>query len=98
MVIRIFRPRVQAGMQDEFECFLRETAIPLLSEQDGLVAQHIGLPMPPSSDEFVYVTVWRDLDALRAFAGEDWDRAVIDPSEEHMLRETFISHYTAAGT
>jgi heme-degrading monooxygenase HmoA len=51
--------------------------------------------MAASPDEFVYVTVWRDLAALRAFAGEDWAKAVVDPSEEHMLRETFLGHYEA---
>src|SRR4051812_23700557 len=95
MIIRVFRPRVQQGMQDEFERFLRETAIPFVSSHDGLVAQHVGRPTAASPDEFVYVAVWRDLDALRAFAGEEWTEAVIDPSEEHMLRETFLSHYEA---
>jgi heme-degrading monooxygenase HmoA len=82
-------------MQEEFERFLRETAMPFVSGHDGLIGQHIGRPMRSDPEEFVYVTVWRDLDALRAFAGDDWSKAVIDPSEEHMLRETFLSHYEA---
>ncbi len=32
-------------------------------------------------------------EVLWAFAGEDWQAAVIDPSEEHLLQETSISHY-----
>jgi heme-degrading monooxygenase HmoA len=95
VIIRVFRPRVQPGMHDEFERFLRETAMPFVSSHDGLVAQHIGRPMASSPDEFVYIAVWRDLAALRAFAGEDWTKAVVDPSEEHMLRETSLSHYEA---
>lgn len=95
MIIRVFRPRVHAGMQEEFERFLRQTAMPFVSGHEGLVAQHVGRPMASSPDEFVYIAVWRDLAALRAFAGEDWTKAVVDPSEEHMLRETFLSHYEA---
>jgi heme-degrading monooxygenase HmoA len=93
MIIRVFRPRVQPGKQEEFERFLRETAIPFVSGHEGLVAQHVCRPTAASPDEFVYVAVWRDLEALRNFAGEDWTKAVIDPGEEHMLRETFLSHY-----
>lgn len=93
MVIRMFRARVRPGKREEFERFLRDTAVPLVSSQTGIVAQHLGRPFDEASDEFVYVTVWKDLDSLRRFAGENWQEAVIDPSEVELLRETFISHY-----
>ena len=57
MIIRVFRPTIHPGIESEFESFLRETAIPLVSRQKGLVAQHVGRPRDPSSTEFVYVTV-----------------------------------------
>ena len=64
--------------------FLRETAVPLVAEQHGLIAQYVG--------------VWRDIASIRSFAGENWKAAVIDPSEEHMLQETSISHYATPET
>ena len=39
VIIRVFRPTVHPGKQSEFEAFLRDTAIPLVSRQKGLVAQ-----------------------------------------------------------
>lgn len=42
------------------------------------------------------VMLWRDLESVRAFAGERWDQAVIHPDEAHLLRETSVSHYVAA--
>ena len=41
--------------------------------------------------------VWRDLDAVRGFAGDSWDRAVVHPDEAHLLHETFVTHYETAG-
>jgi heme-degrading monooxygenase HmoA len=73
--------------------FLRETAVPLVAEQHGLIAQHVGVPLEDGGTEFVYVTVWQDIASIRSFAGDDWQAAVIDPSEEHLLQETSISHY-----
>jgi hypothetical protein len=35
----------------------------------------------------------RSLDALRAFAGPDWQKAVIEPQEEQMLAQVFCEHY-----
>jgi hypothetical protein len=40
MIIRVFRPTVHPGAEREFEAFLRDTAVPLVSQQPGLVAQH----------------------------------------------------------
>ena len=93
MIIRVFRPTIHPGKEAEFESFLRDTAIPLVSQQSGLIAQHLGKPRDPSSTEFVYVTVWEDVDSIRAFAGERWQEAVIAPGEEHLLKDTWIQHY-----
>jgi heme-degrading monooxygenase HmoA len=93
VIIRVFRPTIYPGKESEFETFLRETAVPLVSRQSGLVAQHVGRPRDPSSTEYLYVTVWEDVDSIRVFAGERWQEAVIAPDEEHLLKDTWIGHY-----
>jgi heme-degrading monooxygenase HmoA len=98
MIIRIFRPTIHPGKEAEFESFLRDTAIPLVSQQSGIVAQHVGKPRHASSTEFVYVTVWEDEESIRAFAGESWQDAVITPEEEDLLKETWIKHYDVIQT
>ena len=54
MILRVFRPTIHPGKEHEFEAFLRDTAVPLVSKQAGLVAQHVGRPRDPSSTEYVY--------------------------------------------
>jgi heme-degrading monooxygenase HmoA len=98
MIIRVFRPIIHAGKEAEFESFLRDTAIPLVSQQSGLITQHVGRPRDSSSTEFVYVTVWDDAESIRAFAGERWQEAVIAPEEEHLLKDTWIGHYEVIET
>jgi heme-degrading monooxygenase HmoA len=93
VIIRVFRPTIHPGKEREFETFLRETAVPLVSRQSGLVAQHVGKPRDPSSTEYLYVTVWEDVESIRAFAGERWQEAVIEPDEEQLLKDTWIGHY-----
>ena len=93
MIIRVFKPTVHAGKDGEFESFLRGTAVPLLSRQAGLLAQYVGRSRDASAHEYLYVTVWQDVEAVRAFAGERWQEAVITPEDEHLLRDTWIRHY-----
>jgi heme-degrading monooxygenase HmoA len=95
VVIRVFRPTIHPGKEAEFESFLGETAVPLVSRQSGIVAQHIGRPRDPSSTEYLFVTVWDDVASIRAFAGARWEEAVIAPEEEHLLKDTWIGHYEA---
>jgi heme-degrading monooxygenase HmoA len=95
VVIRVFRPTIHPGKEREFEAFLTETAMPLVSRQSGIIAQHIGRPRDEASTEYLYITIWEDVESIRAFAGEHWDEAVITPDEEHLLKDTWIGHYEA---
>jgi hypothetical protein len=40
--------------------------------------------------------VWRDLDALKAFVGEDWQRAHVHPDEEGIVKSRALHHYELA--
>ena len=93
MIIRIFRPTIHPGKESEFESFLADTAAPLVAQQPGLVAQYKGTSRDPSSTNYVYVTVWEDVESIRSFAGERWQEAVIAPGEEELLQDTSIEHY-----
>jgi heme-degrading monooxygenase HmoA len=93
VIIRVFRPTIHPGKENEFETFLRDVAVPLVSQQSGLVTQHVGGPRDASSTEYLYVTVWEDVESIRAFAGEQWQEAVITSDEEHLLKDTWIGHY-----
>ena len=97
MIIRFFRAIVHDGRQESFAEFFLKTALPLVQSQDGLVSVSVGLPHEGSPNEFSMVMVWRDLDALKGFAGEDWQQAVVHPDEAHLLRETHVHHYHVAG-
>jgi heme-degrading monooxygenase HmoA len=95
VIIRVFRPTIHPGKEHEFEAFLQETAVPLVSQQSGIVAQHVGRPRDPGSTEYLFITVWEDVESIRAFAGDRWQEAVITPDEAHLLKDTSIAHYEA---
>jgi len=96
MIIRIFRARVQPGKAADFRRFFLEEALPLVRAQDGLVRAEIGWPMPPTEDEFLMITVWESEEALRGFAGGEWQEARLLDEEKPLLRTTAVHHYEAA--
>jgi hypothetical protein len=98
VIIRVFRPTIHPGKEREFEAFLRDTAIPLVSQQAGLLAQHVGRPRDPTTTDYVYGRVWEHFEWVRAYAGERWQAAVITPDAEHLLKDTWIGHYEVLPT
>ena len=96
MLIRVFRAVVHPGQQAEFERFFLNKALPMVKTQRGLVSVMVGTPNAVSPEEFLMISSWQDLDALKGFAGEHWQNAVIDPDEAHLLKESFAYHYEAA--
>lgn len=93
MIVRVFRAQVRPGATADFEAAIREHSIPLVQGADGLVSWCAGRPLGQRG-EFVMVTVWRDLESLREFAGPDWQReGVIPAAELPLLEGTVLHHY-----
>jgi heme-degrading monooxygenase HmoA len=96
VIVRVFRGQVRPGMGPAFERFVRDRALPQLRSRPGMLSAHLGLPTPATPDEYMVITVWRDLESLRAFAGPDWDRVVVGPDEARLLARSWVHHARAA--
>jgi transposase/quinol monooxygenase YgiN len=93
MMIRVFRARLRPGARSAFERLCRTVSLPLMRAQAGCLAVSVGEPMAGQPDEFVVVSVWRDLAHLVAFAGEQWREATIMPGEADLLEVARVEHY-----
>ena len=93
MIIRVFRAKIREGREAEFKSMVQEQSIPWLEKSDGMVGFLPGEPLTTSSREFVMITLWRDVDALVAFAGEDWRTPVVTEDEAPLVEEMFAEHY-----
>jgi two-component system KDP operon response regulator KdpE len=80
-------------MQEEFEHYLHDVAVPHFESHPGLISVRIGAPNDVTPDEFLVTTVWRDLNALKSFAGERWFEARIGKQEARLLKDTYVHHY-----
>ncbi|HSF95555.1 MAG TPA: antibiotic biosynthesis monooxygenase [Thermohalobaculum sp.] len=93
MIMRVFQVTTHPGKEGEFGKFFHETAIPLMKRTPGLVKVIPGAPRPKSPTEFCMVMVWKDLDSLKAFVGEDYQSAHIHPDEAELVKARTIKHY-----
>ena len=91
-IIRVFRALAKPGLVEALEQRLHQDVIPEVTAAAGLVAYHAGRPHGDSR-EFVMVTVWENLDAVRSFAGEDYEQPVVYADTGELIEEMSLHHY-----
>lgn len=95
MIVRVWRGRTSADKADGYERFLKETAYP----DYGGVPGNRGwmLLRRPQADaiEFMFVSFWDSMDALRAYTGGDPERPKYYPEDRAALLEPpeRVEHY-----
>lgn len=95
MVIRLFHAKVRPGKQDEFRKILELLSLPSLKTRSEMVAMYPGQPMGASGNEFVLVTVWKELTS--AVTREEWLKKIIPEEALHLIEEFTIDGYKAFG-
>jgi heme-degrading monooxygenase HmoA len=74
---------------------MRETGVPGYAAVEGNRGVWMLRRNVDDLTEFVMFTLWDSLDAVKAFAGEDYEAAVFYPEDERYLveRELTSTHY-----
>ncbi len=93
MILRVFRARIHEDRVADFKKMVQEQSIPWLEKSDGMLGYFPGEPYGANKRDFMMVTLWRDLDALKAFAGQDWDNPVVTDEEAPLVEAMFADHY-----
>lgn len=87
MICRIWHGWTTPAHADEYERILREEIFSAIAEREIPGYHGIQLLRRPLEKEVEFVTMmwFDDLAAVRAFAGEDYERAVLQPSAQRLL-------------
>ncbi len=93
MIIRIFQVTIHSEYREDFERDFRTISVDTVQNHKGLISCHIAGPTQWNPDDYIMVTYWEDEDSLAAFAGENWNQAVIPPEMERYPRYFSVAHY-----
>lgn len=92
MIVRIFQVVTRPGKEKAFSEFFHHTAIPLMKRTKGLVHLIPRAALADTPREFSFVMVWEDLEAPKAFVGDDISSPHIDPMEAELVESRTIKH------
>jgi heme-degrading monooxygenase HmoA len=79
MIIREWRGRANSTKAEAYPKHFREKVISELRHVPGFVGAQLGRRHLDDKIEFLVLTRWRSMDAIRAFAGVDVEKAVVEP-------------------
>ena len=98
MIARIWQGAVRREDSDAYAEYIRDTG---LAEYAGTPGNRGAWLLRRDADdrtEFLAFTLWDSLDSIRAFAGDDIEKAVYYPEDEQYLieRGPTVLHYEVA--
>ena len=95
MLARTWRGTVRRADADVYANYIRETGFAEYGETHGNRGAWILRRDEGERTEFITLSLWESEDAIRAFAGDDIDAAVLYPEDERYLvgGESTVMHY-----
>ena len=85
MVARHWRGRSRADTAAAYLDHLRIETLPRLRALDGHRGAYVLRREVGDEIEFVVLTLWESLESVRAFAGDDYETAVVPPQARRVL-------------
>jgi heme-degrading monooxygenase HmoA len=95
MISRQWRGLAKTTCAEAYVEHLRRETFPAIAKISGFMGASILRRTVPDGIEFLVVTEWASLDAVRAFAGKNAEQAVV-PAEVHNMMVEYdrvVRHY-----
>lgn len=95
MIARIWRGAVRTADADEYVAYIRDTGLVHYRSTPGNLGAWILHRSSGDTTEILTFSLWEDMDAVTAFAGEDPSRAVYYPEDDRFLveRVSTVDHF-----
>jgi heme-degrading monooxygenase HmoA len=95
MIARIWRGTVRESDKDTYYVYLQKTGLKEYAETPGNRGVHTLRRVFDGKCEFFLLTLWESWDAIKAFAGSDYEKAVYYPEDERFLldRGPKVEHF-----
>ena len=94
MIARIWRGVVQLDDADEYAGYIRDTGFSEYAQTSGNRGAWMLRRDQGDRTEFITLSLWDSVDAIRAFAGDDIEAAVLYPEDaRYLIDESTVTHY-----
>ena len=85
MIVRMWTGRARGGAESDYVAYLEEHVFPEIRAVPGSLGARVLRDPSGVEREFLVLTEWTDLEAVKAFAGPDPDVAVVPEAAQALL-------------
>lgn len=95
MIVRVWSAVASSAEPDAYPLHFRQAVLPALSSQPGFLGAELLESASGDRVLFLVITRWASLEAVRAFAGDPIERAVVEPAAARVLTsfDATVRHY-----
>jgi heme-degrading monooxygenase HmoA len=95
LIARIWHGVTVAARADEYTAYLHQTGVRECRATPGNRGVYVLRRIRDDRAEFTFLSLWESFDAIRRFAGEDYEKAHYYPQDRDFLLELepFVEHY-----
>jgi heme-degrading monooxygenase HmoA len=95
MIVRIWRGVTKIEDADEYAGYMRSTGVKDCASTEGNRGATMLRREQDGHAEFLFISFWESLEAIKRFAGEDFETAVYYPDDARYLLELEpkVTHY-----
>ncbi len=95
MIARVWKGAVRLADADVYGDYIRRTGFAEYADTSGNLGAWMLRRDGDDRTEFITLTYWESRDAIRAFAGDDIEAAVLCPEDERYVvgGESTVTHY-----
>jgi heme-degrading monooxygenase HmoA len=95
MIARMWKGAVSSGDADAYATYMQKTGVAGYRQTVGNRGVWMMRRNLDDKTEFVMFTLWDSIEAVKAFAGDDYETAVFYPEDDRFLIERDLSaaHY-----
>jgi heme-degrading monooxygenase HmoA len=95
MILRGWRGRASLAQAEVYRAHFRTKVVPELVKEPEFLGAHLSRRLLRDRIEFLVLTRWKSMDAIRDFAGSEMDHAVVEPGAVAALIDfdAKVQHY-----
>ena len=91
-ILRIFEVRAKPGNTEVLKRKLSDTSVSVVNGKPGNLGYFFGENVTSDGNDLVFISVWKDLDSIKAYFGDDWEQSYLPEGYEEIIDHCSVKH------
>ena len=92
LIMRVFEVRAKPGKSALLKKKLSDTSVSVVKGKPGNLGYFFGEALSGDGNELVFISVWRDMESIKAHFGESWEQSYLPEGYDEIIESCSIKH------